>query len=44
MKLLKKIEVKRGESLDEQYKDKEETDIMKSEEEKDEEDADRRRR
>ena len=31
--------VKRGESLDEQYKDKEETDIMKSEEEKDEEDA-----
>ena len=31
--------VKRGESLDEQYKDKEETDIMKSEEEKDEKDA-----
>ena len=32
-------EVKRGESLDDQYKDKEETDIMKSEEDKDEKDA-----
>ena len=31
--------VKRGQSLEEQLKDKEETDIMKSEEEKDEEDA-----
>ena len=34
-------EVKRGESLEEQYKDKEETDILKSEEEKDEEDAEK---